>query len=62
MRNKEFVTEQLNQSYNMLLLLEQDLEAGRLKNIGETIERLKRITDRVLSANNRVQLEQSDSY
>lgn len=61
MRNKEFVTEQLDQAYNMLMLLEQDLETGRLKNINETIERIKRITDRILSANNRIQLEQ-DTY
>lgn len=58
MRNKEYVTETLNQAYNMLMVLEQDLETGRLKNIQDTIDRLKKISDRVLAANNRVQLEQ----
>lgn len=58
MRNKEYVTETLGQAYNMLMVLEQDLETGRLKNIQDTIDRLKKISDRVLAANNRVQLEQ----
>lgn len=58
MRNKEYVTETLGQAHNMLMVLEQDLETGRLKNIQDTIDRLKKISDRVLAANNRVQLEQ----
>lgn len=61
MRNKELVTEQLDQAHNMLLVLEQDLESGRLKNINDTIDRIKKISDRVMSANNRVHME-PDTY
>jgi hypothetical protein len=60
MRSKQFVTEKLDRAYNAMLMLEQDLEAGRLsqRDINETISRLKLIQDNIISAMNRIQLEQ----
>lgn len=60
MRSKQFVTEKLDRAYNAMLMLEQDLEAGRLsqRDINETISRLKLIQNNIISAMNRIQLEQ----